>query len=372
MHKKRALIYPYDCESTCLIRFNHLNKIFDIVGIVSPRGWGLTDKDAGIADGGDMIGLRVENGFEVYDDNDYDAIALVDSCRELDFENIIYPKLESLIAKGKDIICLKEVDASQLKLMKDLCDKYDTSFQHFSCDWEPIKPNMTNIFNIEVPIVFVLGLGDRTQKFNIQLSIWEGLKNLGYNVSQIGSKNYSNIFGFHPFPSFMFSKNLKEQDKVILFNRMVKKIEIEEKPDVIVIGIPGGIMAINKDITQGFGILPYLICQAVKADISILSVYYDEYNAKFFREIEILAKYRFGTLIDCFNISNIKIDYLETENSKEMSYIMLDTDFIDRKKNNYVGVTKAIFNVLNKNDQNNMTRYIINTLSVNETIKLVL
>lgn len=372
MDRKRALIYPYDSESACLIRFNHLNKAFDSVGAVSPRGWGLVGKDAGAADGGDELGFKVVKDFEEYNDKDYDAVALVDSFKELDFEKIVYPKLKLLAPMGKDIICLKKIDSSCIKLLEELCNNNNVSFQYFVDEKKPDMPQFTNILDIDVPVVFVLGLGDRTQKFNIQLSLWEGLKSLGYNVSQIGSKNYCNIFGFHPFPSFMFSNNIIEQDKVILFNRMVKKIKTKEKPDIIVIGIPGGIMPINKDIAQGFGIIPYMLSQAVKADASILSIYYDVYNIKFFREMEILAKYRFGISIDCFNLSNVKIDYAEVEQSRQMSYLMVDRAFIDNKKNKYEGANKAFFNILNENDQRNMAQYIVNVLSGEEAIEDVL
>ncbi|MEA4964158.1 TIGR04066 family peptide maturation system protein [Lutispora sp.] len=372
MDRKRALVYPYDSESAFLIRFNHLNKAFDSIGAVSPRGWGLVGKDAGAADGGDELGFKVVKDFEEYNDKDYDAVALVDSFKELDFEKIVYPKLELLASKGKDIISLKRIESSHLKLLEELCSNNNVSFRHFVDEKKPDMPQFTNILDMDVPVIFVLGLGDRTQKFNIQLSLWEGLKSLGYNVSQIGSKNYGNIFGFHSFPDFMLNNDIAEQDKVILFNRMVKRIEINEKPDVIIIGIPGGIMAINKDIAQGFGIIPYMISQAVKADASILSIYYEEYNEDFFKEIELLARYRFRTPIDCFNLSNIKIDYAEVEQSRQMSYLMVDRAFIDNKKNKYEGANKAFFNILNENDQRNMAQYIVNVLSGEEAIEDVL
>ena len=372
MDRKRALIYPYDSESGILLRFNHLNKDFNSVGVVSPRGWGLVGKDAGTADGGGEIGLRVAKDFEEYNDKDYDAVVLVDSFKELDFEKIVYPKLERLVSKGKDIISLTRIGSYHLKLLEDLCNSNNVSFQSFVDDKKPNMPQFTNILDIDVPVIFVLGLGDRTQKFNIQLSLWEGLKRLGYNVSQIGSKSYGSIFGFHSFPNFMLSDDISEQNKVILFNRMVKRIEINEKPDVIIIGVPGGIMAINKDIAQGFGIIPYMISQAVKADASILSIYYEEYSEDFFKEIELLAKYRFRATIDCFNLSNIKIDYAEVEQSKQMSYLMVDKAFIDDKKNKYKGVNKPFFNIFNENDQRDIVQYIVDVLSGEEAIEDVL
>lgn len=372
MDMKRALIYPYDSESAFLIRFNHLNKAFDSVGVVSPRGWGLVGKDAGFADGGDELGFKVVKDFEGYNDKDYDAVALVDSFKELDFEKIVYPKLEFMASKGKDIICLKKINSSYIRLLEELCNNNNVSFQYFVDEKKPDMPQFTNILDTDIPVIFILGLGDRTQKFNIQLSLWEGLKSLGYKVSQIGSKNYGNIFGFHSFPDFMLNNDIGEHDKVILFNRMVKRIEINEKPDVIIIGIPGGIMAINKDIAQGFGIIPYMVSQAVKADASILSIYYEEYNADFFKEIESLARYRFRTPIDCFNLSNVKIDYAEVEQSRQMSYLMVDRAFIDNKKTKYEGANKAFFNILNENDQRNIVKYTVNVLSGEEAIEDVL
>lgn len=60
------------------------------------------------------------------------------------------------------------------------------------------------------------------------------------------------MLGFYSFPSFMYDSNISEVNKVLMFNRFVRKIEKVEAPDIIIIGIPGGIMPYNRQFTRAF------------------------------------------------------------------------------------------------------------------------
>ncbi len=105
------------------------------------------------------------------------------------------------------------------------------------------------IQEIKTPVIFVMGVGENAHKFEIQLSVRENLFNMGYKVSQVGSRNYCEMFNFHSFPEFMYSNMYSETEKIKLFNNFIKNIENQENPDVIIIGIPGTIMRINNKAT---------------------------------------------------------------------------------------------------------------------------
>lgn len=363
---RKALIYPFEGQSTYFFSFNSLIKEFDVVGAVSPNGWGLTGKDVGLINGEDFIGYEVKKSFDEFDVKDFDAVVLVDSFRSLDFNDTILKNLYLITQQGKDIIfCRNLIQADQDKIYQ-LCLQNNVkcfNAKGMSNNYMSKENARRNIISIRVPIIFVLGIAQRTQKFHIQLALRQDLQRMGYKISGIGSKNHCEIFGFHSFPEFMFSKEIIEEDKVVLFNNFVKDIEINENPDLIIIGIPGGIMPINKQFPEGFGILAYLTSQAVKPDTTILSLLYEDYNKLYYDEISKLLQYRLGCAVDCFNLSNVKFDYQESESLGEKCYTVIDNKFINKKISDSQDYSKPIFNIIDTESRNNLISHIIDTLA---------
>jgi peptide maturation system protein (TIGR04066 family) len=368
--KKNAVIYPYDNTLSYFFRHNDLFKKYNIVGAVSPFGWGYTGKDAGTIDGGSNVGIIVKDKFSDLDDT-YDTVIITDTHLSIDFDSILYRNIEELVTKGKNLLLYRELDTKKLEKISLICKNKGVSLR---------IPNETifnridtkEIVDINTPVVFILGLSQRTQKFEIQLSIREELIKSGYKVGQIGTKNHCDLFGFSSFPKFMFDESINESEKVLMFNRLVKRLELKEKPDIIIIGIPGGILPINKYFTNGFGILAYLISQAVKPDITVFTTLYKNYYLKHFEDINNLCIYRFGFSIDCFNLSNAELDIQELKQYKRELYTIIDSEFIDIQKNKYKGLGKRVFNILNPNDRAKMADYIVEALSGEKYIEEVL
>lgn len=366
MCKSRAIIYPFDSQSTYFFSFYNLINQFDIIGAVSPNGWGLTGKDVGLTNGENSIGYDVKKSFDEYNNDNFDIVILVDSYRKIDFDNILFKNLEKLTLRGKNIICYRKLAEEERERVNVLCTQNNVNFRYH----ESIKindmffrDNRKKILNIRVPVIFVLGIAERTQKFQIQLGLRQDLQNLGYKVSQVGSKNHCEAFGFHSFPTFMYESGLREEDKIVMFNRFIKAIEEKEDPDLIIIGIPGGIMSINKEFTEGFGILAYLTSQAVKPDATILSLIYEDYNELYYNEIEKMMRYRLGCLVDCYNLSNIKFDYMESKSINEKCYTVIDSSFINKKILDCKDYNKPIFNIMDIESRNEMVKKVIDTLA---------
>jgi peptide maturation system protein (TIGR04066 family) len=366
MYKNKAIIYPFDSQSTYFFSFNDLNKQFNVVGAVSPNGWGLTNKDVGLINGEDFIGYDVKNSFDEFNNEYFDTVILVDSYRKIDFINILFKNLEILTQRGKSIICYRKLTKEEHERIIDLCIENNVNYLY----QEKITDNNAflnyqekGILKIGVPVIFVLGNAERTQKFQIQLVLRQGLEKMGYKVGQVGSKDHCETFGFHSFPKFMYESGIKEENKIIMFNRFIKTIEEKENPDLIIIGIPGGVMPINKEFTERFGILAYLTSQAVKPDATVLSLLFEDYNEEYYNEIEKLTRYRLGCLVDCYNLSNIKFDYMQSKMLGEKCYSVIDSSYINKKISECEGYGKPIFNIMDMESKDKMVMNIINVLA---------
>ncbi len=362
---RKIIIYPFDIYSVPYIRHSSLIDDSEIIGAVSPRGWGFCGKDACVADGGDNTGIIVSDNFE--DALDIcDTVLFIQSETPLDFEKQIYPKIKTAINKKKSIINMLQLDNITIQEVQELCSDKNISFTNYYLHKEKQPPLIIQkeyLFEICKPVVFVLGLCEGTHKFEIQLSLREKFINEGYRVCQIGSRNSCEFLGFHSFPDFMYSKDILESNKIVLFNHFVKQIEKRENPDVIMIGIPGGIMPINNNITNRFGILAYEVCQAVTPDSAILSIHYSDFDKEFLEKLLTNVRYKFNIEVNCYNLANKKLDMIDSENNYEAHLITIDHRYIENKKTQFNALNIPVYNVLSMEDRNKMTELVLNVLS---------
>lgn len=365
--KEKVIVYPFDIEFIPILRNNTLNYKYDIVGLVSPNGWGLTGKDAGFVDSVENIGMKVSNDFESLLDT-CDTVIFNESHTPLNFEKIIKPKIDKAIDENKNIICTINIEMDVYKEFVERCSSKGKYFRLHRNIEEEIFNNTFDIeyiHKISTPVIFVMGMSERTNKFDIQLALRKLYIDLGYKVSQIGSRRYCEMLGFHSVPAFMYNSRIDEHKKIVMFNHYVKNIEISEEPDLIIIGIPGGLLPINNQFTNKFGMMAYEISRAITPDAAILSILYDEYTPEFFKELSTMVKYRFATEIDCYNLSNMKFDWNSSTQNDKVSYIMIDSNVIDeeKKKLGMLDLDTLVYNSLSVEDAKEMGEHLINKLA---------
>ncbi|EPR11661.1 TIGR04066 family peptide maturation system protein [Ruminiclostridium papyrosolvens] len=367
MENKKVLIYPYDSGFTPILRHRQFLVGYEIVSLVSPGGWGLKGRDSGDADKSGHTGLNVTADFDEALEL-CDIVMIVDSEKHLDFQKYIMPKVFTAAEHGKDITVTAQLRDEDLKTISQKCKEAGVGFKYLNYPENHKKfPTITVenefLYNINTPVVFVLGIGERTSKFEIQLSLREKFLSEGYKVSQIGTRGYCELLGFHSFPEFMFNGTLPETNKIVFFNHLIKKIENDEQPDVIIIGIPGGIMPFNNNLTNRFGILAYEVSQALPSDSAIFSCHYAEYDNNYFKGLSDLVKYRLGFEVGCYNISNVMFDWVNSKQENKNIYTTLDSTYIDEKLNLYSKMEIPVFNVQNTDSAGNMSEHIISKLA---------
>lgn len=132
-----------------------------------------------------------------------------------------------------------------------------------------------NLLSIHAPIIVSASEGEDCSKLEVQLLLKTFLEKNGYNASFICSNDYGKLFGMHTIPSYAFSNSRSLERKVIDFNHYVYDIYMEEKPDVIVVGIPGGLSRLNNAFTNHFSEIALVISNAVDIDCGLINLYFD-------------------------------------------------------------------------------------------------
>ncbi|MFI3172514.1 MAG: TIGR04066 family peptide maturation system protein [Eubacteriales bacterium] len=221
-----------------------------------------------------------------------------------DYDNEITKEIKQRIPKEK-IIYIKNNDYTHL-------------VDEFAC----------RIYNIDTPVVFVCSLFENLNKFDIQISLRKKLIYEKFNVLQIGSRKISDLLGFYSFPSFMYSKEHTEVKKMVMFNNLLKRLETEHKPDIIIVGVPGGILPFSNKCIGDLGVTMYEITQAVRPDYVILSMPYKKYTNSELQYMESVIKIKFNIEVDCFNVVEKSALFEASESKGTVKYLTIDEKFV--------------------------------------------
>lgn len=326
---EHIMIYPYNSAYESFVTHMTLMNGYKIVELVSPRGWGLE-------------GEIIESGEEGLIVN-CDFSAGLSKCTVVWFvedeylplpEKLLWDKLTETIQSKKRIMYTRYKEDKQ----------YNNAIQVIPKELnlsvsKDIPP--TNIvkrdfcYPIETPIITVFGLEERTQKFEIQIRLREAFMLRGYKVSSITSKRDSEILNMHSIPDFMFGNRLTEVEKIESYNYYVKQVETLEKPEIIIIGIPGAVMPFDRINHHNYGIMAYEISHAVPSDIAIMcSPYYVNSNGDFSDlKIDLFSKFGFDTYYS--HIADMTIETKTLLEDGEINFVTLDKAFIREKINAY-------------------------------------
>lgn len=359
--KRKAIIFPYNAECASLVRNRELLLNHEIVACVSPIGYGLQGKDAAYAYGGENTGIVISD--KKISEINFDDLLVCESSS--DFDTFIMPQVKLAAECGKNVIFLYNISQQQKKEAEETCKKKNVKcvvLTNRRMDTDKLFEH--EIIPLSVPVVFVASVIENTNKFDVQLGLRKFLQEEGYKVSQIGTKEYCELFGFHAIPEFMYANQLSEADKIVWFNRICKSIELQEKPDIFIIGVPGATMVFNETITNNFGITAFEIANAVRPDTAIMCVPYEGYDSGFLKMIQTSSKYKLDMQVDCFNTANKHFDVARSKEEKKLSFITTGADLVDKRIEDLKRDTEIpIYNSLNVTSALEMYSYIVNKLS---------
>ncbi|MCL2284792.1 MAG: TIGR04066 family peptide maturation system protein [Firmicutes bacterium] len=337
---KKLAIYPFSKKLSPIARFSDMLKEYQLSVVYAPKSFGLEGIDAGVVDGGGHIGVTVTS---IGDDMPFDTILM-------DY----HPSIVNMDAY-LNIIKRCEGQNKKIIVTRQLSNKLFNNESHSFCilggDVVP-EENVQNInvsmglFDIDVPVIMVLGKGEQCNKFDLQLAVRRHFVDRGYKVCQWGSKEYSELFGFPSLPAFV-SGNSSLTNRIIYLNRHIYETVRMQAPDLIIIGVPGSIMKFSNQLVGDFGETSLIISNALKTDVAMLSTYSLPYKLEYFKLLQNYCKYRLDLPVKHFNIANTRCDYNRDRNN--LSYLSLDCNFVMNELGDDVNTSDEInvFNMFN-------------------------
>lgn len=313
----KTLIYPITYNNRELIIFNQMIKGFEDIIYVTL----------------DNIESYFENLAVAYGIKNFDVAANFNMALE-EIDVVIFLDGDKLRNSYLDKIRLAERYGKKIYLTNSvknlISDDYD-------CDnlniLDPIKKVIDyenlEILDFDIPIIGVMGLGEYCDKFTCELLIRNYFTTFGYNVLQFGSKNFSSLFGFESIPEYIYKKSIPMTERSVNFNKYATRKAETEKPDIIIVGMPEGIMPMNNSLLNDFGEIPQIISNAFAIDYVLLGIYYQNIIDKKF--IDYLAgnvKFKFGSELAALCISNTAVETDVELYGRALKYYHLDVNNI--------------------------------------------
>lgn len=320
----KVFVYPYDEDFEIFLKHKDLLNLV-IKDLLSPAGWGVKDPE-------DFI---IKTDINQINLKELDAMLLIDSTRfSLSEEDIILMVLKA-VKKNMAIVLNRCVTDELLVEINNLCKGASARLIDLR------KPNQYDLVNseklmtIDTPIVTIAGMGQRCNKFETLVSLKVCLEKLSYRVCVVSSRRNTEFAGIHGFPDFMYGNQLDETAKIINFNHYLKRLELEEKPEIMIVGVPGSIMPVSKTHPEHFGVFAFEVLQAIKSDMLIFCLHHNIYRNQYFEELKNLSKYRFQTQIDAFVIGNDSYDSFSIEAEGNLKYLSFDNQTVSEAMKTY-------------------------------------
>jgi len=316
MRKKLAL-FPMTRDLCAVARYSSTMCDYEVTCLFTISAMGLPGADISTIDGGALAGAYLV---------EYSKSALTSAACNVIFLDYDEKLQESLLYS--QIL----QDAADLNIEVIISRKLLSHLQKKLTEWPNDSPHteypeFDRMYEIRVPVVTVLSQGNRTDQFALELALRQYFISKGYNVSQIGSHEASELFGFSRLPDFMYEPR-DAYDKTIKFNHYAYDLIDKEQPHLLILGVPGATMKYNNRLLCGLGYLPQIVCNAVKSDVSILSLYHVICNEKFLKEIEQHGHYHLNSPIQLFNIANVSFVPDLVSEFPKIKYLDLNSRFV--------------------------------------------
>ncbi|ANU44946.1 hypothetical protein ADH76_01415 [Enterocloster clostridioformis] len=335
--RKRLLVFPFNYNNYLLATNKELIKKYDVMAFVCTGNSPFNKKDAGIFVN-KKTGIVISDSY-LEEINKVDSVLLTSGLDE-EFSDIYVEKIAIARKERKEILVtkavLKTLEAKNILLNEIICIDGEESEGIIDTDV---------LYDINLPVIAVTGAGENCEKFDVQLSINRIFTERNYKVFQIGSKEYASVFGMYNWPEFVFARDISLPKKVLAFNAWIFQKILVEEPDIIILGIPGGIMPLNNRIYNYFGEVALVVSKALKVDVNVLSLYFNkDIDKEFLKNYQEFCKYAINMPTNYFNISSNCFKYDEEKNEEKIETFHLDSEYIEREFPQIVSSDIHIFN----------------------------
>lgn len=303
---KKILIYPYNYLSFYIVK-HLIDRGMDVL-LSSPKGTGLIGRDMAFAVNRQETGIMVsEYSKELFENCDILYIPkgnLNDPINE-ELPSIIKDAIEYDILIYSSLETQEEHEFFNYDKFIDLNQKTNPRIDSY---FKNIKENRFSFYTPNIPVIYVGGVFDIIDNFYISLSLKYVLEGYGYKVSCITNESTGILFNCLNYPNSFLNDNLSIENRIIELNKYIRTVIEVEKPNVLIIQIPKGMILYNNYFMNSFGSHAFMISEAAQSDYFVCTSSSNVISSEYFKKISEYFEKKFDSPIDCLHISNIKLN----------------------------------------------------------------
>lgn len=350
----KLMIFPATKENSAFARYEEMLIEYQSVVLVTLNGYGVDGADFMTIDGGDISGKAISTDF-LGELAKSDAIYFTVGAAQLPVE-IFKQVMKEASAMKKRIYVDATLPKSELS---DVNVLYSDTFS-FEKTYQYDAPE---ICEIPIPVIFVYGTGPYTNKFEVQLALRKSFMDSGYSVSQVSTRREAQLFGFSSLPDNLINSKRTVKETVVALNRYFYSKYLNERPEVMIVGVPGGITQVNPMRFEEIGDMAFLMSQAVTPDISILCSYGHSLSEDHIQWLNNICKYRLNSPVSHFVLSNT--DATLSFETHESEYMTVPMDFLRSDRILEPGSSINLFYALDKESMKQLGSAVVDELIQN-------
>jgi peptide maturation system protein (TIGR04066 family) len=366
-----TVIYPFSIESSFIVDvFSSYFPEHSISTLVSPKGLGLGGLDSSTVDNRTNSGYIVSENIVEALSNSSTLFLTWGKCSDPIHSDTLQI-IEIALDMNIDIICAFTLDNNQLLCYKEKAFKrhlkfiyYNDFFNEYSLILNNLPEYTPHIPNI--PVLFIGGLLEENNVFEIFLKITAKLRNKNFKVLALSPNIFSLLFNIYPIPylnnapEMNLDFHISEAEKIKQLNYYIKILQEKEIPDIIIIQMPDAILRFSELVPNGYGILTYMLSQVLNPDFALccLQSYVGSLN-EFIQYVSNDIQSRLGFPIDVFHLSNIVIDSSVLMEENSISCIYTNKDIVKYYTDRNSNVSFPLYNLIDDNSMNQLIDYII-------------
>lgn len=317
--KDKVAIYPY---SEQMYEYLVLLKGENITHICTPKAWNR------------RIAHELKN--VVFTNNFDDVIAQVTKVIFCDSKKIDF-LYEDVVEKIKDtllkniavecLVCLKQADLEDIRRVGE---NAGTSFIYYPEREKAGTWLKNDIYSSTCPIIALGTLVSNLDTGSMLLSVAKAFNEKGYRTLTFTNDNNGLLVGLNCFPRFLFENNeLSVVEQIKQINRYINYYIELYKPDIVLIPLEYGLLKLNDEVPDNFGVYTYMISQAVSIDSFVLQAPIDILgSSEQIEELSNVCKFRFGFEINNVCFDNKCIDFSNSIENDEIEMITVKDEHV--------------------------------------------
>ena len=274
---KKLVIYPFTVNQQYIVDHYEKLKNVNYIGKVVPLSW-----RSSLTGEADDLTEKIIDESVLLEMADIILVPELDDYKKI-YRDTLDEKLNFLEDKGKQIVRVNNDEIKEYNIPQNM--------------WQEIN----------TPVIYIGETKNGPHGMILSEDLSEKFRENGYNVVTVINEKYAEWIGEKCTPEFM-NWDISAENKILMLNHFIYEIEKNEKPDVIIMQVPGNTVRLDRFSERKFEMGSYIYGQACTPDIFIQTVPINMCETSLLNKIRDESLKRFGFNIDIFWITNCFVD----------------------------------------------------------------